>query len=66
VQIELHKTTDGLMHGWNVSNDYFIYRETKDDTNLYLIDFKTRFRYKLENIPTLDDAKTEYNTKEFL
>jgi hypothetical protein len=62
----LHKTKDGSMHGWNISNDHFIYRETKDDNNLYLIDFKTRFRYELENIPTLGDAKTEYNTKEFL
>jgi hypothetical protein len=53
------------MHGWNVSNDYFIYRET-ENSYLYLIDFKTRFRYELKNIPTLEDAKTEYITKEFL
>ena len=62
-----------MLHGWNITNSYFVFRERADDWGgdplncVNIIDLKTRYHFKLNNLPPLGGRGSEdYFIKEFL
>ena len=48
-----------------MSNEHLIFREAAGDRCLHVIDFSTRKRYLLDNIPATQGGDTGFEVKEF-